>query len=371
MKQKVRSVITIQAKRVLIVAFLLMTISLWLISRQPGQNNEKIASTDLNERITEENGVTRIDYVNDQGQLRMATNLGYSTIVRSGSNGIVLEQYLDDEGNNVSAPGGYFFALRAYDENMNNIRIEYLGHDKKPMIISTGCAIEEKSYSADGRLISVYYYDTIGDPVCTPNYGYGRNYEYDSAGNISKMSFLNFNGKPIVTDLGYAIVKRTYYDTIGPEGGKTKYEFYYDEDMNPISLPLGHYGIYKVYDEQGNNSEIIYLDNKGKPFLTNQGYSKIIRTYHKDNTLASECYYDLQGTPVSLAEGQYGKRIENGKTIFLNADGSEQFNIRNILYNNRWYVVIFASIIVFASCISNTKMNIGLLVERPPVNWTF
>ena len=105
MKQKVRSVITIQAKRVLIVAFLLMTISLWLISRQPGQNNEKIASTDLNERITEENGVTRIDYVNDQGQLRMATNLGYSTIVRSGSNGIVLEQYLDDEGNNVSAPG--------------------------------------------------------------------------------------------------------------------------------------------------------------------------------------------------------------------------------------------------------------------------
>ena len=318
-------------------------------------------SSQLEKIITKDSQTERTDYIDSEGKLTIAADLGFATSIVSTTVEGKMVKYYDDKGEPIKRDAGFFCLLREYDEKGNISRITYLDADDQPVMMQYGYATEERKYDDNKQIISVKYYDTKGYPVCTASYGYGRINEYENDGLYVKTTFIDPNGKPMMTKRGYASVIHQYFDN-GPNKNKAENEFYLDDQGKPVAMSLGEYGLYKEYNELGQGIVLTYLDAEGKPIINNKGYTTITRTFKPNNAIATEQYYDIDGNPFSLPEGQYGVKRENGETIFLDEKGSETFNLRNLLYNQTWIVIPIALIIILISSNTSRKWNVVFLM---------
>ena len=189
------------------------------------------------------------------------------------------------------------------------------------------------------------------------NNGYGAYYEYDDKGRKVRITYLDETGGPMISSSGYSILTREYYETEGLEQGKVRRELYYFSDRIPAVLSLGQSGIYMKYDENGQVSLTTYLDADGYPMVTNKGYTSVTYTYYADNSVQSTLYYDINNNPFRMSEGQYGEKKKDGRIVYLNADGTEQFNLRNLFYNDSRLVVVIALALVLISAFMGKKPN--------------
>lgn len=346
-----------------IVIFLLfLVVSFKFITPIPRKAISQYHSSQLKKiSVTNEN-TERTDFVDSNGQITIAANLGYATIIVTKTENSKLEQYFDDKGEPISRYNGYYALHQEYDDKGNNTRNTYLDINGDPMIMANGYAIELKEYNEKKQEVSVKYYDTEGNSIQTSAYGYGRINEYNEDGKINRITCIDVSGAPMMTRKGYASVTRNYYTSEGPENGKVESEFYFDDTGYPVSLSLGQYGVHKEYDENGRETVLTYLDAAGEPIVTNKGYTTIVRTYHANGSVTSERYYDLMGNPFPLSEGQYGFSVENGQTVYLNQAGKEVFNLKNLLYNQSWLVIVLAMIAVFLAALSDKRWNCFFLV---------
>ena len=319
-------------------------------------------SSSLRKRVIESDSAERTEYYDYAGSITVAADLGYACKLITKLERAELEEYFDSEGLPISRYSNYYAVLREYDENGNNYKITYLDENKNPCAIANGYAIEFRSFDDKGRIKSVKYLDENGKPVCTSSYGFGKNNEFSNEGKISKITYINQLGMPMITGLGYASVIREFYSTKDQNNGQVECEFYLDEIGHPIQLSLGQYGVHKEYDDVGHVTSITYLDEEGEPIITNKGYTTIVRTFHADDSIDTERYYDINGYPFRNSEGQYGIHWENGHTTYLDAEGKEQFNIKNMLYSQSYLVVLLAMFVVAISNFISKKGNLLLFV---------
>lgn len=344
---------------VLLVLFLV--VSFLFISSPSKTPRSSVHSSQL-QKITMRDGKTeRTDYVGEKGEINIAADLGYATIIVTKTEHSRLEQYYDEKGEPISRYDGYFAVLREYDEKGNNIRNTYLNHQGNPVVTLSGYAVQEREYNANGQLVAIRYFDAEGHPALTVSDGYGKIYEYNERGETNRITYINTSGTPMMTGQGYAIVSRNYYVSDSQESGKVESEFYFDETGSPVSLSLGQFGVHKEYDENGRESALTYLDAEGNPIVTMKGYTTILRTFHANNSIATERYFDIEGNPYSLLDGQYGIKIENGQTTYLNANGVEYFNLRTMMYNRSGLVVLFSLGLVVLSVFQGKRMNLFFL----------
>ena len=346
--------------QLMLAAFLVF--SVFSISPDMSEPRSYTHSSDLQQITTTDGDTTRIDYVDFDGALTIAADYGYATKIIRKSGTEELESYFDADGEPISTYGGYYSLLRNYDENGNITYVTYLDLEGEPFVIAAGYASEERLFDESGRIVKSLYYDSTGEPVNTTLYGYGRLNEYDDTGRVVKAVYIDSSGEPMMTGQGYASAVRTYYTTDGPERGKLEYEFYFDTNDEPVTLPLGHSGILNGYDENGLNTTITYVDEEGTPVTTKRGYSTIVRTFNADGTVASERYYDIKGDPMTLSEGQYGYSTESGKTVYLDSNGNTLFNIRRLLYNHSWIIIVLVLLFSLVSCSAGRKINAVFLV---------
>ena len=346
-----------------IILFLLfLVVSFLYICPTPRKTRSQFHSSELKKITVTDENVERTDYVDANGQITVAANLGYATIIVTKTENSKLEQYFDDKGAPASRYNGYYALLQTYDDQGNHIRTTYLNFNGEPMIMANGYAAEVREYNKNRQVISVRYYDTEGNPIRTSLYGYGKINEYNENGKISRITYIDASGSPMMTRQGYASVTRNYYVSGGSENGRVESEFYFDEKGEPVSLSLGQYGVHKAYDENGRESALTYLDAEGNPIISNKGYTTVVWTYQVDNSVATERYFDLEGNPFSLSEGQYGVSTENGRTVYLDRDGKEIFNLKNLLYNQSWLAIVFSLIMILLSVFLCKKWNLFLMI---------
>lgn len=319
-------------------------------------------SSQLHKIITITDGIERIDYKNENNIITFAVDLGFATSIATENDKGTLVEYYDENGKPISRHPGYFSLFREYDDNGNIIRVTYLDEKKDPVIIKDGYAIEKRGYNDKNQLITIRYYDKEGNPVCTASYGYGKKNVYDENGMNTKTFFVDDSGKLAMTGSGYASVLRQYYIKDGAEYGQIESEFYYDEHERPVALSLGQYGVHYEYNEDKQKTVITYLDENGSPIRTNKGYTTILRTFSNTDSAISEQYLDLDGKPYSLPEGQYGIKRGNGQTVYLNENGEESFNLKNLLYNSSWIIIPFVVILIIISSFISKKLNVILFI---------
>ncbi|MCR5565560.1 MAG: VanZ family protein [Clostridiales bacterium] len=352
-------------KRFLLAAVLLAVFvgfSFQFISAPPRKRRSEYRSTDLKRVVTKEGNVIRTDYTDADGKPRIAADAGYATRLTVQQNDRETEIFLDDRGERIIQYCGYYGIRREYDAAGNNIRITYLDENDTPTVMALNYAVEERAFNASGQLVSCSFFDTEGNPTLSSDGGFGIRYEYDDKGRRSRITYLDAKGDPMILQSGYCTLVREYYETDGPGTGKARREFYYLPDGTAALLPLGQSGEYTEYDKNGQISLKKYLDADGLPMVTNKGYTSVTYTYYANNSVQSVLYFDINGNPFRMSEGQYGTKDENGLTVYLNADGSERFNVKNYVYNHPGFVVIIAIMLIVLSTAAGRKLNWTLLI---------
>lgn len=353
-------------KKKLLQAIVLLAVFIGVSFRSINEPQKKLRSeyhsSELRKMVTQNGNIERTDYLDEDGNLRIAADVGYATKLIVQQSNSKIETYLDDQGDRISQYAGYYAILREYDAAGNNIRVTYLDENNDPVNMSLKYAVEERAFNELGQQVSCRYFDTEGKPAKSSNNGFGMRYEYDEKGQRIRIIYIDGTGEPMILPSGYCILEREYYETSGPENGKTKRESYFLADGTPVSLSLGQYGVYKEYNEDGQVSLITYLNAAGSPIVTKKGYTTVTFTYYSDNSVQSTLYYDINGNPFRMSEGQYGNKNKNGQTVYLNADGTEQFNVKNFLHNRSEFVIVIASVIVVLSAFTDRRMNWLLLI---------
>ena len=337
----------------LLLAFILASI-LFLMPDATVDHDTGFVSSELEVREIVEKNVTRTSYVNSDGTVTDAIDMGYATVQRMrNANGQVTEEfYLDAAGNPVERYGDYYGI--SYEYNSENVVIKYLGADKQPMMLGADYSAIVRTL-ADGKATDDFYYDLNMQPVqCTGGY-YGLQREYDERGLNCAITYLDENGQPVTCIAGYTV--KTYQrDSEGTVIG----ERYFDTEGKPVKSSLGQYGELYQRDEQGRISQITYLGADGNPAPTNAGYTVLKRSYHRDGTADTDMYFDADGNPMALSKGQYGIKRSVKVNLLLDKNGHVMLCVDNILNGFPFMVVISGCVICLLILLLPKKMSIFL-----------
>ena len=346
---------TEKCSHALLLVFILASI-LFLKPDATVDHDTGFVSSELEVRKIVERNVTSTSYVNSDGIITDAIDMGYTTVQRKrNSAGQVTEEfYLDAAGNPVERYGEY--CGTAYEYNDGDIVIRYLGADKQPMMLSSGYSAIVRTL-VEGKATDDFYYDLNMQPVqCAGGY-YGLHREYDEQGLNCAITYLDENRQPVICTSGYAV--KTYLrDSEGTVIG----ERYFDTEGKPVKSSLGQYGELYQRDEQGRISQITYLGADGNPTPTNAGYTVMKRTYHRDGTADTDMYFDADGNPMVLSKGQHGIKRSGKVNQLLDKNGHVMLCVDNILNGFPFMVVISGCVICLLILLLPKKMSIFLTV---------
>lgn len=348
MRNKYRNQITIIAITILVLFF---TVN--------AEAELQVRSIFLHKRTVQEGNTQRIDYVDNEGNITFAVDKCYATKITTNDEKTKLEEFFDEKGNPSKQQMGYHAIYSEFDKLGRIWRLTFLDENKQPKLTNNGYAVIERTFYENNNIKTEYYFDEKGEPINTKAYGYGCYKEYDDNNRNNITAYMGSDGTPIMTGQGYAIVHRSFYED-GPSKGRVEEEYYYDAGNKPVMLAHGQFGAHKSYDSFGRIMELTYLDEMGNPIITTEGYTTIKRAYYEDDSIKSEMYYDIAGKQISLSEGQYGVLYKDGKIEYLDKNGHQQINIKRILYNNGWLVVLAAVTLIVVSVLFDRKVN-GIL----------
>ena len=339
----------------LLLVFILASI-LFLKPDATVDHDTGFVSLELEVREIVEKNVTSTSYVNSDGIITDAIDMGYATVQRKrNSAGQVTEEfYLDAAGNPVERYGDYDGI--AYEYNDGDTVIRYLGADKKPMMLSSGYSAIVRTL-VEGKATDDFYYDLNMQPVqCTGGY-YGLYREYDEQGLNCAITYLDENRQPVICTSGYAV--KTYLrDSEGTVIG----ERYFDTEGKPVKSSLGQYGELYQCNEQGYIGQITYLDADGNPAPTNAGYTILKRTYHRDGTADTDMFFDANGNPKALSKGQYGIKHSGDVNLLLDKNGNIMLCVDNLLNGFPCMVVVFGCVVCLLMIVLPKSLSVVLTI---------
>ena len=313
-------------------------------------------ASELSIRETVDGSVTSTSYVNPDGVITEAIDMGYATVcrMRDDNDQVVEERYLDASGKPVARYEDYYGLSYEYDE-MSTV-ITYLDAEGNPIERSDGYSTIVRT-QAGGRASNDFYYDLNGQQVqCSGGY-YGLHRGYNSDGQNISLTFLDKDGHAVSTSSGYAI--KTYQRDMD---GTIIGEQYFDTEGNPARSLLGQYGELYQRNEQGYIDQITYLDADGNLAPTNAGYNILKRTYHRDGTADTDMYLDAKGNPKALSKGQYGIKRSGKVSLLLDRNGNVMLCVDNLLNGFPCMVVVFGCVVCLLMIVLPKSLSVVLTI---------
>ena len=336
-------------------AFIILSI-LALLPEADVDHDAGYISSELNIQETVDGSVTGTSYVNSDGVITEAIDMGYATVCRMwDENGrIIEERYLDANGDPVARYDDYYGVSYEYDET--STVITYLDAEGNPIIRSDGYSTIIRT-QIDSMASEDFYYDLNGQQVqCSGGY-YGLHREYNAEGQNISLTFLDKEGRSICSFAGYASVT---YQLDG--NGTVVGEQYFDTEGNPVKSSLGQYGELYQRNEQGYIGQITYLDADGNPAPANAGYTILKRTYHRDGTADTDMYFDANGNPKALSKGQYGIKRSGKVNLLLDRNGNIMLCVDNLLNGFPCMVVVFGCVVCLLMIVLPKSLSVVLTI---------
>ena len=341
---------------ILLIASVVLLSILALLPDADVDHDAGYTASELSIRETVDGSVTSTSYVNPDGVITDAIDMGYATVCRmQDDNGrVVEERYLDANEDPVARYGDHYGVSYEYDET--GTVITYLDAEGNPIIRSDGYSTIVRT-QGDGRASDDFYYDLNGQQVqCSGGY-YGLHREFNTEGQNTSLTFFDKDGHAVSTSSGYAI--KTYQRDMD---GTIIGEQYFDTEWNPVKSSLGQYGELYQRDGQGRIGQITYLGEDGNTAPTTAGYTILKRTYHRDGTADTDMYFDADGNPMALSKGQYGIKHSEKVNLLLDQNGRVMLCVDNILNGFPFMVVIFGCVICLLILVMPKKISALLTV---------
>ena len=182
---------------------------------------------------------TRTDYVNSFGDITVALDKNYATIIKTldRDGNCTLEQYYDSHGRPAVLSSGCSAIRREFNEDGKWTCTTHLDGELKPITILAGYNCVRRTYNKAGQVETETYYGTDGLPAPDIYGKYGTRYEYNEDGYRSVVTYLDADGNAKNNKNHFAVIRRTYT----PDGTLHK-EMLYDKDGNPSILNYGQSG---------------------------------------------------------------------------------------------------------------------------------
>ena len=181
---------------ILLIASAVLLSILALLPDADVDHDAGYTSSELSIRETVDENVTSTSYVNPDGVITVAIDIGYATVcrMRDDNGRVVEERYLDASGNPVARYGDYYGLSYEYDET--STVITYLDAEENPVERSDGYSTIVRT-QVGGRASDDFYYDLNGQQVqCSGGY-YGVHREYNAEGQNISLTFLDKSGHAI------------------------------------------------------------------------------------------------------------------------------------------------------------------------------
>lgn len=337
----------------LIVSFVILSI-LALLPDTDADHDAGYISSELTIQENVDGSVTSTSYVNPDGVITEAIDIGYATMcrMRDDSGRVVEERYLDASGTPVARYGDYYGVSYEYGET--STVITYLDAKGNPIIRSDGYSTIVRT-QVDGMASDDFYYDLNGQQVqCSGGYC-GLHREFNTEGQNISLTFLDKDGHAVCISSGYT--SKTYQRD---RNGTVVGEQYFDTEGNPVRSLLGQYGELYQHNEQGYISQITYLDADGNPAPTNAGYTILKRTYHRDGTADTDMYFDVNGNPKALSKGQYGIKRSGKVSLLLDRNGNVMPCVDNLLNGFPCMVVVFGCVVCLLMIVLPKSLSVVL-----------
>lgn len=341
---------------ILLIVFVILLSILALLPDADVDHDAGYTASELSVGETVDGSVTSTSYVNPDGVITEAIDIGYATVcrMRDDNGRVVEERYLDANGDSMARYVDYYGLSYEYDET--STAITYLDAEGNPIILSDGYSTIVRT-QVDGRASDDFYYDLNGQQVqCSGGY-YGLHREFNTEGQNTSLTFLDKDGHVVSTSSGYAI--KTYQRD---GNGTVVCEQYFDTDGNPARSSLGQYGESYKRNEQGYIGQITYLDADGNPASTNAGYTILKRTYHRDGTADTDMYFDANGNPKALSKGQYGIKRSGKVNLLLDRNGNNMLCVDNILNVFPCMVVVLGCVVCLLMIVLPKSLNVVLTI---------
>lgn len=341
---------------ILLIASVVLLSILALLPDANVDHDAGYTSSELSIRETVDGSETSTSYVNFDGVITEAIDMGYATVcrMRDDSDRVVEEQYLDASGNPVARYGDYYGLSYEYDGPTTVIT--YLDAESNPINLSDGYSTIVRTQD-DGKASDDFYYDLNGQQVqCSGGY-YGLHRGYNSDGQNTSLTFFDKDGHAVNTSSGYAI--KTYQRDMD---GTIVGEQYFDTEGNPARSLLGQYGELYQRNEQGYIGQITYLGADGNPTPTNAGYTILKRTYYRDGTADTDMFFDANGNPKALSKGQYGIKHSGKVNLLLNRNGNVMLCVDNLLNGFPCMVVVFGCLVSLLMIVLPKSLSVVLTI---------
>lgn len=339
---------------ILLIASVVLLYILALLPDADVDHDAGYTSSELSIREIVDGSVTSTSYVNPDGAITDAIDMGYATVcrMRDDSGRVVEERYLDANGDPVARYDDYYGSSYEYDET--STVITYLDAEENPVERSGGYSTIVRT-QVGGRASDDFYYDLNGQQVqCSGGY-YGVHREYNAEGQNISLTFLDKSGHAVCISSDCAGV--TYQRD---ENGTIVGEQYADADGNPARSSLGQYGELYQRNEQGYIGQITYLDAEGNPAPTNAGYTILKRTYHRDGTADTDMYFDANGNPKALSKGQYSIKHSGKVNLLLDKNGNIMLCVDNLLNGFPCMVVVLGCVVCLLMILLPKSLSVVL-----------
>ena len=231
---------------------------------------------------------TRLTYFDQDGNIVMNTKTKFAVYVLEYEWAkISRESWLDTHGHLIPGPGGYAYDVRSYPAG-DTCQITYYNADGTPYYFEQGYCAVKQEYGVKNRVSYEAYYEMV-----LPE---------NAADGEEDINLVVHEGngvlRRIVIPEGYSALRRVY-----TSNGLIIREWYFDENERMINVPsLGYALIVNEY-YSGRITGTYYQDANWKNTEDIHGIARIVYTYDRNNTLSGEKYLNLKGEPVPTKEG--------------------------------------------------------------------
>ncbi len=311
-------------------------------------------SKNLETRTETDGPVTTTTYINGDGRPTVAADKGYASVrkTKNPEGKVILEEYLDAEGEPILLSAGYAAVSYEYEDGLNT-EIRYLDEKGKPAVLEAGYDTIRRTYN-ERRLADTDTYwklypegeaqGAAAGRQITRKDGYAAYRRiYNDKKQAVSLEYRGLDGELANTTSGYAQREREF-----DEDGRISEERYYRADGTPAALSLGQSGYRRAYDEKGRTMETVYLGADGQPGNTNKGYATVRNAYMDDGSVKTQ-YYDTDGNPVTIGKSQYGTLTADGERLYLDEDGEIMSRLDNFLDNHPYLVLITGTLAAVAA----------------------
>jgi serine/threonine protein kinase len=244
---------------------------------------------------------------------------------------LVLEEYLNAQGNLVRSGNGAVAQRHSFDEGDHEIKTEDLDASSSTLAGATVLTHREFRRDAHDNRLEARFFDAKGrhaawkssgaatqrwtyderdleliassfnaddHPVANAHGFSTEQHKYDALRNEVEVAYLDPAGQPTLSDEGFA-VRRSTYD----ENDDLVLEAYFDASGAPTLYQSSYATRRLKNDERGLVVLESFLNVHGDPTTGTDGYAAVKRTRDRNGDVTEESFFDKRGAPVARAGG--------------------------------------------------------------------